>query len=743
MKFLTKYENIEAYSNEAFRLPYPNVSLVKGLPNKKLFYREEPAWVKCVYEIPSEAFESTSAVTVLNSVPGYINDYKINGVYGEVEQLRVEEGVEVEVFQSYTMEGMQVYLPTTDACFLIPNLSTETEFTLSRPLNETDIILQIIYNGSNELVDIQTAGTVADFGENIHSMFLFRSDTIYTYSDYFLETIKEQESTYEGMKLGFFFVNGEWYENPLEVPSLTTTIIGNVVHGGVQQVEVLPSMLDDDNKVTIEYSLLPNTNTINGTFRNIDYLKEIDFTRLNSKNNSKRKFQIVSEAFIDCSVLETVKIGNHIVNIGFGTFDGCISLPVIDGIRYADTYCVGTIDNTITSFSLKEDTKWIGDYAFNGCSGLTGDLIIPDSMYSIGNHAFNGCSGLTGDLIIPDSMYSIGNHAFYGCSGLKGELVIPDLVTTIGEYAFYFCSGLTGDLIIPDSVTSIGSSAFIYCSGLTSVVIGNNVTSIGHYTFKECSGLTGELVIPDSVKSIGIEAFAGCSGLTSVVIGNGCTSIDGSTFYKCTGLESILVSSRNTVYDSRENCNCIIETDTNTLIKGCSGSFIPNSVNIIDRTAFYYCSGLTGDLIIPDSVTKINDSAFYKCSGLTSVVIGNNVTSIGMDTFIYCSGLKGELVIPDSVTSIGSSAFAGCSGLTSVTIGSGCTSIGMDAFRNCSKLEEIFCHAVTAPSITNETFRGVKSNGILYVPSGSDYSSWMSTSSYYLGYYKWTIQYIS
>ena len=231
MKFLTKYENIEAYSNEAFRLPYPNVSLVKGLPNKKSFYREEPSWVKCVYEIPSEAFESTSAVTVLNSVPGYINDYKINGVYGEVEPLRVEEGVEVDVFQPYTMEGMQFYLPTTDACFQIPDLSTETEFTLSRPLNETDIILQIIYNGSNEIVDLQPGGMVGDFGEAINSMFSFLSDTTYTYNDYFLEMLKEQASAYEGVKLGIFFVNSEWFDNPLEVPSLNTTMIGNAVHG--------------------------------------------------------------------------------------------------------------------------------------------------------------------------------------------------------------------------------------------------------------------------------------------------------------------------------------------------------------------------------------------------------------------------------------------------------------------------------------------------------------------------------
>lgn len=107
---------------------------------------------------------------------------------------------------------------------------------------------------------------------------------------------------------------------------------------------------------------------------------------------------------------------------------------------------------------------------------------------------------------------------------------------------------------------------------------------------------------------------------------------------------------------------------------------IPDSVESIGYSAFYQCSGLTGELIIPDSVTSIGEWAFNQCGKLTGLTIGSGVTIIGDYAFYYCSGLTGELVIPDNVTSIGSNAFYQCSGLTSVTIGSGVTSIGYRAF---------------------------------------------------------------
>ena len=298
------------------------------------------------------------------------------------------------------------------------------------------------------------------------------------------------------------------------------------------------------------------------------------------------------------------------------------------------------------------------------------------------------CIGLT-SVTIPNSVTSIGDRAFSDCSGLT-SVTIPNSVTSIGYEAFRDCTSLTS-ITIPNSVTSIGWSAFFGCSGLTSVTIPNSVTSIASHAFQRCSGLTS-VTIPNSVTSIGYYAFDGCSGLTSVTIPNSVTSIDEGAFSGCSGLTSIKVENGNEKYDSRNNCNAIIETSSNTLIAGCKNTIIPNSVTSIGSGAFYNCSGLTS-VTIPSSVTSIGNDAFSGCSGLTSVAIPNSVTSISNSAFSGCSGLT-SITIPNSVTSIGWYAFYGCSGLTSVTIPNSVTSIGDDAFDGCSGLT-----SVTIPNI--------------------------------------------
>ena len=244
----------------------------------------------------------------------------------------------------------------------------------------------------------------------------------------------------------------------------------------------------------------------------------------------------------------------------------------------------------------------------------------------------------------------------------SGDVTIPSTVsyngtsysvTSISNSAFYYCTALTS-VTIPNSVTSIGNSAFDYCSGLTSVNIPNSVTTIGSNAFSSCSGLTS-ITIPNAVTTIGYSAFFGCSGLTSVNIGNSVTSIGSSAFYGCTGLTSITVESGNSTFDSRDNCNAIIETASNTLVFGCKNTTIPNSITSIGSGAFSGCNGLAS-ITIPNSVTSIGSSAFSGCSGLTSINIPNSVTTIGDFAFHNCSNLK-SFEFPESFTSIGLGAF--------------------------------------------------------------------------------------
>ena len=225
-------------------------------------------------------------------------------------------------------------------------------------------------------------------------------------------------------------------------------------------------------------------------------------------------------------------------------------------------------------------------------------------------------------------------YVFYACY-LK-IINLPNSITNICEYALGNCRSLSS-IAIPNSVTSIGNYVFRGCTGLTSIDIPNSVINIGDYAFYGCNGLTS-ITIPCSVTSIGSQAFSYCGGLASISISNSVTSIGSNVFQSCSNLTSITVASDNQVYDSRDNCNSIIETKSNTLIWGCKNTVVPNSVTNIGDGAFYACIGLMS-ITIPNSVTSIGNQAFSGCVGLTSITIPNSVTSIGDYAFYYCRTL--------------------------------------------------------------------------------------------------------
>ena len=211
------------------------------------------------------------------------------------------------------------------------------------------------------------------------------------------------------------------------------------------------------------------------------------------------------------------------------------------------------------------------------------------------------------------------------------------------------------------------------CEALTSINIPNSVTEIGNYAFNECKALTS-VTIPESVTKIGYYY-------------EWCKLTDYSPFSGCEALTSIIVATGNTVYDSRGNCNAIIETKTNRLIQGCANTVIPDSVTEIGYDAFNGCTALTS-ITIPNSVTAIGWGAFSGCKALTSVNIPDSVTWIGDCAFSKCKGLT-SISIPNSVTEIGEHAFSECKALTSITIPESVTAIGNRPFAGCESLKEI------------------------------------------------------
>ena len=234
-------------------------------------------------------------------------------------------------------------------------------------------------------------------------------------------------------------------------------------------------------------------------------------------------------------------------------------------------------------------------------------ITIPNSVTSIGEMAFYFCTSLT-SISIPNNVNSIGSDAFEGCSKLASIIVEDGNLyydsrnncNAIIEKSSNTLIAGSKNTKIPNSVTSIGRSAF-YGRSLTSVTIPNSVTSIGNYAFYDCS-LTS-VTIPSSVTSIGNSAFSSCSGLTSIKVESG-----------------------NQTYDSRNNCNAIIEKSSNNLIAGCKNTIIPNSVTSIGISAFDGCSMTS--VTIPNSVTFIGDRAFAFCSGLIYITLPSKLLSI-------------------------------------------------------------------------------------------------------------------
>ena len=165
---------------------------------------------------------------------------------------------------------------------------------------------------------------------------------------------------------------------------------------------------------------------------------------------------------------------------------------------------------------------------------------------------------------------------------------------------------------------------------------------------------------------IGSEAFYYCSGLTSITLPESVVEIGDHAFSSCDNLESIKVNKNNKVYDSRENCNAIIEKSSNTLIAGCKNTKVPSGVMKIGYGAFFDCSDLMS-ITLPESVTEIDMYAFSDCSDLTSITLPESVTEIGRGAFLGCSGLT-SITLPDSVTEIGAGVFAACSNLESIKV---------------------------------------------------------------------------
>ena len=240
-----------------------------------------------------------------------------------------------------------------------------------------------------------------------------------------------------------------------------------------------------------------------------------------------------------------------------------------------------------------------------------------------------------------------------------------------------------------NGVLTISGNGAIKNSGFKSytikeVVIEKGITEIGSDAFQAYTQIQ-KITLPESLTAIGERAFQGCSGLKEITIPKDCKTIGKDAFYNCSGLEEILVADGNQVFDSRGDCKALIDSKSNTLMRGGKNSVVPDGVTEIAKSAFAY-TGIT-EITIPDSVIKIGENAFNDCKQLRSVVLPANITSIEDDTFRNCSSLE-TVTLPEGLNTIGNGVFDG-SGLQAVTIPVTVDSIKESAFNGCKNLTQI------------------------------------------------------
>lgn len=366
---------------------------------------------------------------------------------------------------------------------------------------------------------------------------------------------------------------------------------------------------------------------------------------------------------------KSTTIPNTVTSIGGFAFHNCSDLYAITipkGItsigRAAFGYC-----NNLTSVFIPSTIDTISSAPFYGCSGLEQIIVDPDNSYY---DSRNNCNALmrtsTNELIagckntiIPNNTYSICYLAFYNCDSMVGSLIIPNSVKIIEDLAFMNCYHIT-DLKLSDSLYYIGDGAFFECSLISSCLsLPNTVSYIGSNAFRNCHALNGPVIFPNSLLTIGDDAFAGCYLITSLLIPSSVTSIGKAAFGSCSNIEEIVVDTANAVYDSRNNCNAIIETSTNELIAGCNNTITPYDVTSIGTSAFQRRSGLIDTIVIPNSIQTIKEMAFDGSSNWYNgrLVLPNSLLSIGDNAFDYCKGIDSIISRATTPPDLGAGVF--------------------------------------------------------------------------------------
>ena len=449
--------------------------------------------------------------------------------------------------------------------------------------------------------------------------------------------------------------------------------------------------------------------------------------------------------FSTCYNLTGITVPTSVTAITYGI--KCDSLERFDG-PFASTdgkmlisagTAIAFAYHNIKNYSVPEGVVTIGPSLFQPAYQASGivleTIVLPNSLERISDSAFSQCNTLK-SVSFGNNLEYIGNYAFYNCD--LNTVMLPNSLTGLGQGVFYSCDSLT-TVVIPDSVTGELNRTFYKCRSLANCQIGTGITSLVNGTFYSCHALSS-ITLPNTITTIGDSVFGNCLSLTGVTFPSGVNELGSHCFEGCRSITAITLPTGMTKLPSYCFANCTSLT----------GLTIPTGVTSIESYCFSGPSSYSDStpmamtsLTIPDSVTGIGSNCFSRNNSIVNINFGTGVTKMsGSNIFDSCVSLI-SVDLPSSLTgALGSYMFNGCRSLTSVTIPAGVTSLNnYSVFSSCPNLETITCYATTAPTVRSggQTFSyGIKENGVLRYPSGSDYSTWLSSDN--LGKYGWTGQ---
>ena len=351
--------------------------------------------------------------------------------------------------------------------------------------------------------------------------------------------------------------------------------------------------------------------------------------------------KIHNNAFHYCINLKAVHISknlyNNLTHIGDGAFSGCQSLSNLylpEGLTHIghNAFCNSGIELLVIPESVMYLGEQYGDAVFvlKNLYGATvmeylpreniPNIIVPVGAIGYeqvpGYDPYNTYADNKAYKKIDDKIYIFG---YVDCATqefedlLKNEninkiIFTPDAIKVAEQTNPSMPFNIQN---LPSTVTidvidcGIDDPEFVYTiEGSNAIFIGNNKLFMG------CTNS----IIPHGTKTIASGAFMDCLGLSSIEIPNSVISIASDAFQGCVGVDTIIVDEANPVYDSRENCNAIIHTQSNRLILACKTTTIPSSVTSIGKKAF--SSQKNMDVIVPSNITNIEEYAFYDTKNL-------------------------------------------------------------------------------------------------------------------------------